>query len=101
VHVIHVHEVGVIAAVETPSEAADLVNDVVQELRRAGVKAEGEATSARTGQAAPAILSAANTIDAGLIVMGTRGLSDFSALLLGSMAHKVIHHADRPVLLVR
>jgi len=101
VHVIHVHEVGVIAPVETPSEASDLVNGVVTELRQSGVKAEGTATSAHTGQAAPAILSAANTLDAGLIVMGTRGLSDFSALLLGSMAHKIIHHADRPVLLVR
>jgi nucleotide-binding universal stress UspA family protein len=33
--------------------------------------------------------------------MGTRGLSDFSGLLVGSVAHKVIHHADCPVLVVR
>ncbi len=101
VHVIHVHEVGAIAPIETPVEAAELVNGVVDELLRAGVKADGSASSARTGRAAPAILEAAKTLDVGIIVMGTRGLSDFSALLMGSMAHKVIHHAECPVLLVR
>jgi nucleotide-binding universal stress UspA family protein len=77
------------------------VNGVVEELRQAGVKADGEATSARTGEAAPTILGAAKSLDCGLIVMGTRGLSDLSALLIGSMAHKVVHHAECPVLLVR
>src|SRR5712691_11235563 len=81
VFVIHVHELGVAAPVETPAEAEDLVEGVVQELHQAGVKAEGQATTARSGQAAPAILDAAKALNAGLIVMGTRGLSDFSGLL--------------------
>jgi nucleotide-binding universal stress UspA family protein len=54
-----------------------------------------------TGSVAPAILDAAKTFDAKLIVLGTRGLSDFAGLLLGSVAHKVIHHAECPVLVVR
>jgi nucleotide-binding universal stress UspA family protein len=33
--------------------------------------------------------------------MGTRGLTEFSALVVGSVAHKVLHVADLPVLLVR
>lgn len=101
VYVLHVHEVGLIAPMETPSEATDLVNGVVERLREGGVKAEGRATAARTGQVAPAILDAAKSLGSGLIVMGTRGMSDFSALLVGSMAHKVLHHAECPVLLVR
>ena len=101
VHVLHVHESGVMAPVETPGESSDLVDGAVEELRAAGVKASGDAIQARSGSAAPAILDAAKAFDSSLIVMGTRGLSDFSGLLVGSMAHKVIHHAECPVLVVR
>jgi len=33
--------------------------------------------------------------------MGSRGRGDLAGLLVGSTAHKVIHRADRPVLIVR
>jgi nucleotide-binding universal stress UspA family protein len=36
-----------------------------------------------------------------VIVMGSRGRGDLAGLVLGSTAHKVIHLADRPVLVVR
>jgi nucleotide-binding universal stress UspA family protein len=36
-----------------------------------------------------------------VIVMSSRGRGDLAGLLLGSTAHKVIHLADRPVLVVR
>jgi nucleotide-binding universal stress UspA family protein len=38
---------------------------------------------------------------AGVIVLGSRGRSDLTALLLGSVAHQVIHLADQPVLVAR
>ena len=66
--------------------------------RRRGVR---QAVSARAGSVAPTIIDAARSFGCDLIVMGTRGLSDFSGLLVGSIAHKVIHHADCPVLVVR
>jgi nucleotide-binding universal stress UspA family protein len=99
--VVHVHEVGVVASIETSSDAQSLVDGVVRELNDAGVKATGSAVSARAGSAAPALLDAAKAFGADVIVMGTRGLSDFAGLLLGSIAHKVIHHAECPVLVVR
>ncbi|HEY7607134.1 MAG TPA: universal stress protein [Actinomycetes bacterium] len=46
-------------------------------------------------------MEAAGEQKAGLIVLGSRGRNDLTALLLGSVAHKVIHLADRPVLIVR
>lgn len=49
----------------------------------------------------PAILDAAEQRDAGLIVMGTHGRSDFRRFLLGSVAEKILHETDRPVLTVR
>jgi nucleotide-binding universal stress UspA family protein len=60
-----------------------------------------KSVAVRTGSTAPAILDAEKALGADLIVMGTRGLSDFAGLLLGSVAHKVIHHVQCPVLVVR
>ena len=90
VHVLHVHEAGLVAPVET-----------IKQLEADGVEVSGQAVSARSGSVAPTIIDAARSFGCDLIVMGTRGLSDFSGLLVGSIAHKVIHHADCPVLVVR
>ena len=53
------------------------------------------------GSAARLILDAANEHRAGLIVMGSRGHSDFAALLVGGVAHKVLHLSACPVLIAR
>jgi nucleotide-binding universal stress UspA family protein len=45
---------------------------------------------------APIIVETARACQAGVIVMGSHGRGDLTALLLGSVAHKVVHLADRP-----
>jgi len=47
------------------------------------------------------ILSVAEAEQVDLIVMGSRGLSGWQALLLGSNSAAVVHHAHCPVLIVR
>ncbi len=86
---------------ETPTESAEIVDQAVGELQQAGVKASGETQTGMLGGAAKAIVEAADQFGADLIVMGSRGLSDFEGLLVGSVAHKVIHHGNCPVLIVR
>jgi len=46
------------------------------------------------------ILAEAAELDAGVIVLGTRGLGGIKSLMLGSVSHAVLHHADRAVLVV-
>jgi nucleotide-binding universal stress UspA family protein len=53
------------------------------------------------GNAAKAILDHAGRLEADLIIMGTRGLSDLGGLVLGSTAHKVIHGASCGVWVVK
>lgn len=53
------------------------------------------------GDHAQVIIDTANKNDYDLIVIGSRGLSTFKELLLGSISFKVLHHARCPVMVVR
>jgi len=106
VWVLHLREKEVIAQMgDVPSEsAADAkspVSAAVEALTKAGVTAHGEVRDTTFGHAAREIMEDAKEHDVGVIVMGTRGRSDLTGLVLGSTAHKVIHLADRAVLVVR
>jgi nucleotide-binding universal stress UspA family protein len=53
------------------------------------------------GDAARTILSEAEAMHSDLIVIGSRGISGIQELLLGSVSHYVVQHADIPVLVVK
>jgi nucleotide-binding universal stress UspA family protein len=55
----------------------------------------------REGKAAEAILDAAASSAADLIVLGSRGLSTIQSLLLGSVSYRVAHESIRPVLIIK
>ena len=84
-----------------PIPAESLVDDVVTAFRNAGVDTEGELRRVSPGKTAEQIVEVANEFGADLIIMGTRGMTEWKSLLLGGVANKVVHHAACPVLLVR
>ncbi|MCL6094952.1 MAG: universal stress protein [Actinobacteria bacterium] len=86
---------------ETPLEAQKLVSEAVKSLTSAGVKAEGSVKPCLVGHVAKEILEEAEKRNISLIALGSRGRGELTALLLGSTAHKVIHLATTPVLVVR
>ena len=67
--------------------------------RQAGLQSRPRICTQET-TIADAILSEAQTVGAEAIVMGSRGLTGLKSLLLGSVSHAVIQHADRTVILV-
>lgn len=82
------------------AELADNVLDgAEQQARSAGL--EQVQRLAQPGNAAAAIVEAAQTKGADLIIVGTRGLTGLHGLALGSVAHKVTSMAHCPVLVVR
>jgi nucleotide-binding universal stress UspA family protein len=89
------------SSAESTEQAQEIVNAAVEKLASAGVKAHGQVAHTVYGYAAREIVSFAETNGIGVIVMGSRGHGDLAGLLVGSTAHKVIHLADRPVLVVR
>jgi nucleotide-binding universal stress UspA family protein len=98
------HEVsrlGGLVPAEADSDAKVAMDDAVTSLAEAGLDAHGEVRGTVFGHAAREIMEDARRHDVNVIVMGSRGRGDLAGLLLGSTAHKVIHLADRPVLIVR
>ncbi len=98
----------------TPSEAGVLATTVfVKEMEAEGkeiiakaetyAKNEGADYECRLLQGVPAeeILKTARSENVDLIVMGSRGLTEVRAFLLGSVSDKVSHHAKCPTLIVK
>jgi nucleotide-binding universal stress UspA family protein len=102
VQVLHVRDVVLATAMvdDSDKDARRLVAGVVEELKQAGVAAEGSVRSSTAGPAR-AILEQARDLDATLIILGSRGLGALGGLLLGSVAHKILQLASCPVLVIR
>jgi nucleotide-binding universal stress UspA family protein len=87
--------------IETDREAVTLVDDIVRRLKEDEVNVSGDVIRVPVGNAAKAIVDVASRDRVDLVVMGTRGLSEWGRLLMGSVADKVLHLAACPVLVVR
>ena len=82
-----------------PREDVDAtLKKAAEEIEEAGV---GVQTYAREGDPADAILDVAEERDAGLIVVGNKGMTGAKRFLLGSVPNKVSHHAPCSVLIIR
>jgi nucleotide-binding universal stress UspA family protein len=83
---------------ELRSAGAAIVAAAAAPAAAAGVAC---ARHVRVGAAAAEIADCARELGCDAIVMGTRGLGRVANLVLGSVAHKVVHLSDVPVTLVR
>ena len=105
-----VHALYVVDESEIASTPADVQDDLRDSLRRRGREAidridersdRDVTTAIREGRPAAEICAYADTVEADMIVTGTRGRHGEHALLLGSVAEAVVRKSPAPVLTVR
>lgn len=89
-HTMHIDEDELVAKIEAQ----------VAELSDAGITTRLETGTSPAGGAAHAIAAAAEQVGANLIVMGTRGHTVLTGLLLGNVTQRLLHLARCPVLAV-
>lgn len=70
----------------------------VDQLRSAGIESQ---THTALGNVAEQVALLVEQQNCDTVVMGTRGLGNFTGLLLGSVATRVVHEVSVPVLLVK
>ncbi len=80
-------------------DGARIAGRGVRIAQDAGLEAKPVAVAA-TGPVWKTIIDMADCHDAAAIVMGSRGLTGFRSMLMGSVSAAVVHHADRPTLVI-
>ncbi len=93
-----------LAPVELPADWLDdlrrrFENEWSAPLKRAGLQYRTVFESG-TPAVAPTLITIANEVHADLIVTGSRGLGGFGELLLGSVSHQLVLHAQVPVVVI-
>ncbi len=79
--------------------AADNAEEGSALARDAGLDARARTAVVET-TIAEAILAEAAAIDASVVVCGSRGFTGVKSLMLGSVSHHLLQHADLPVVVV-
>jgi nucleotide-binding universal stress UspA family protein len=87
--------------VEMRAEAERLIRDAVRRFRALGVEADGQLARADADHVAAAISEVARQFEPDLVVVGSRGLSDWQAVRRHSVSHALLTALDCQLLIVR
>ena len=83
---------------ELRSKGMELLEQCKKQALQSNLQVE---TLLEQGDYAHEIIEVAKRKNCDIIMMGSRGMSPFKELLLGSVSLKVMHHASCPVMVVR
>ena len=105
-HVVHVGQFEPTFLAQTEVEPAELQREarrLLDEQVRTVEEAGGSVKEAhlRLGRADEEIVDLADSLGAGLIVLGSRGRGKIRRALMGSVSDSVVRHAHSPVTIVR
>ena len=106
-------ELILLAVVPSPSDKTFVDDEVYQNFKKKAetiisdvIKDLGEHEFTMTGMVeegdpAAIIIDVSNKLNVDLIVLGSKGKSEFGRYLIGSVANKVVQYAHKPVMVVR
>jgi nucleotide-binding universal stress UspA family protein len=102
-HVVHVwHDVRGFAhdfvKRELRRQGQEILDEQIEKIKASG----GEVAKAylRSGRTSNEVIALCKEIDAGLLVVGSRGLGTVRRILMGSQSEEIVHHAQVPVLVL-
>lgn len=93
-----------------PFVNAQIADDEINEVAQSAVKKtvavfEAEGLTVKSdiiyGEPGSDIAEYAKDNGFGMIIMGTRGLSNLKGIIMGSVSHQILHFSDLPVLFVK
>jgi nucleotide-binding universal stress UspA family protein len=104
-HLIHVwhdvrtHRAHAFVKSELRREGREVLDQEVQRIGEMG----GTVTQShlREGRTFEEVIKLGDELDAGLLLVGSHGYRGLRRMLMGSHSEDIVHHADRPVLVVR
>lgn len=103
-HVVHVwHDVPGFAhdfvKRELRRQGQEILDEQVEKIRASG----GEVAEAhlRGGRTSNEVIKLSAEIDAGLLIVGSRGLGTVQRILMGSQSEEIVHHAQVPILVMK
>ena len=79
-------------------KAEHMINEVIHDVGQHEFTITG---MVEEGDPAAIIIDVSNRLNVDLIVLGSKGTSEFGRYLIGSVANKVVQYAHKPVMVVR
>ena len=98
-HDVHTARVHAFVKRELRRQGRETLDEQVQRIGEMG----GTVTRShlREGRTFEEVIKLGDELEAGLLLVGSRGYRGLRRMLMGSQSEDIVHHADRPVLLVR
>jgi nucleotide-binding universal stress UspA family protein len=98
-HDVHTHRSHAFVKRELQRQGREILDGEVQRIGEMG----GTVAQAhlREGRTFEEVIKLGDELDAGLLLVGSRGYSSMRRMLMGSQSEDIVHHAHRPVLVVR
>lgn len=84
---------------ELRRQGQEILDEQVKKIEDSGGMVAG--ANLREGRTSDEVIELSEELEAGLVIVGSRGLGTVKRILMGSHSEEIVHHAHIPVLIIR